>query len=176
MISFSDEQIEKVALEKTKRLAKRLENEPETKTFITIDDDVKEDEKWDCETILTTYSNIYNHPKLITQLPKTQIRLSNKTGLPLEDQQTKHLKNKSVNLPTKVEESDNDDDDDEDEEEEEDGDVRPTISLERKKGETSEERRARKHAVKEMRRVRHFVLLQFCFDLKKKFILGSTNH
>ena len=24
-------------------------------------------EKWDCESILSTYSNIYNHPKLITE-------------------------------------------------------------------------------------------------------------
>lgn len=23
--------------------------------------------KWDCETILSTYSNIYNHPKLISE-------------------------------------------------------------------------------------------------------------
>lgn len=27
-------------------------------------------EKWDCESILSTYSNIYNHPKLITE-PKS---------------------------------------------------------------------------------------------------------
>lgn len=26
--------------------------------------------KWDCESIISTYSNIYNHPKLISDPPK----------------------------------------------------------------------------------------------------------
>jgi hypothetical protein len=37
------------------------------------DDDEEEDEpkqKWDCESILSTYSNLYNHPKLIAEPPK----------------------------------------------------------------------------------------------------------
>lgn len=29
-------------------------------------------EKWDCESILTTYSNLYNHPRLIEE-PKVNI-------------------------------------------------------------------------------------------------------
>lgn len=28
-----------------------------------------EKEKWDCESILSTYSNLYNHPKLISEPP-----------------------------------------------------------------------------------------------------------
>ena len=28
---------------------------------------VEEKEKWDCETILSTYSNLYNHPKVIEE-------------------------------------------------------------------------------------------------------------
>lgn len=32
--------------------------------------DVREKDKWDCESILSTYSNIYNHPKLIPDPPK----------------------------------------------------------------------------------------------------------
>lgn len=31
--------------------------------------EVEEKEKWDCETILSTYSNLYNHPKLIMEPP-----------------------------------------------------------------------------------------------------------
>ena len=37
------------------------------------DEDEDEDEpkqKWDCESILSTYSNLYNHPKLIAEPPK----------------------------------------------------------------------------------------------------------
>ena len=33
---------------------------------------VEEKEKWDCETILSTYSNLYNHPKVIEE-PKVTI-------------------------------------------------------------------------------------------------------
>ena len=107
-------------------------DEPETRTTVFVHDDEKEEEKWDCETVLTTYSNIYNHPKLIATRSTPRIRLSNKTGLPL------------VERPPSISS----------EEEEEEG--RPSISFERKKDETSEERRARKHAVKDMRRVRYF--------------------
>lgn len=32
--------------------------------------DARERDKWDCESILSTYSNIYNHPKLIPDPPK----------------------------------------------------------------------------------------------------------
>lgn len=28
---------------------------------------IPEKEKWDCQSILSTYSDIYNHPKLITE-------------------------------------------------------------------------------------------------------------
>lgn len=55
--------------------SKRLMNETEDPTAITLQDD---DEKWDCETILTIYSNTYNHMKLITQIPLNKIRLSKK--------------------------------------------------------------------------------------------------
>lgn len=32
--------------------------------------DARGKDKWDCESILSTYSNIYNHPKLIPEPPK----------------------------------------------------------------------------------------------------------
>ncbi|CAF0792312.1 unnamed protein product [Rotaria sordida] len=138
----TEEQIEHAAIEKTKKLAKRLLNEPEKLTTVTVDDDENDDEKWDCETILTTYSNIYNHPKLITQNPINRIRLSKKTGLPLNDNNNK----------IKIKESTNDDDDDDNE-----STNQQTITFERKKGETSEERRTRKNAVKEIRRDRRII-------------------
>jgi len=132
----SEEQIEQIAIEKTKRLAKRLLNEPEVITTITLQDDEKDDDKWDCQTVLTTYSNIYNHPKLITQIPTNKIRLSRKTGLPLAD------KNKIPTKESAVEEQDDD---------------QSSIIFARKKDETSDERRARKHAVKEIRRDRRII-------------------
>jgi protein LTV1 len=134
LFCFSDEQIELVAIEKTKRLAKRLLNENEIITTINIQDDGNDNDKWDCQSILSTYSNTFNHPKLITQIPTNKIRLSKKTGLPLVE------KIKKIS----IEEQDDDEDED---------DNQQSIIFERKKGETSEERRARKHAIKEIRRV-----------------------
>lgn len=46
----------------------RLEKESDTDSddeLVTME--VPEKEKWDCQSILSTYSNIYNHPKLITE-------------------------------------------------------------------------------------------------------------
>nr|CAG4642616.1 EOG090X08PQ [Evadne anonyx] len=37
--------------------------------------------KWDCESILSTYSNLYNHPKLISE-PSKKIQVDPKTGIP----------------------------------------------------------------------------------------------
>lgn len=44
-----------------------------------------DEEKWDCQSILSTYSNIYNRPKVISERNSNpgKIRLSRKTGLPL---------------------------------------------------------------------------------------------
>jgi len=138
-------------------LAKRLLNEPEATTTITIEDDEKNDEKWDCETVLTTYSNIYNHPKLITQIPTNKIRLSKKTGLPLAD------KNKIPNKEEIVEE-DNDTN-------------QQSMIFQRKKDETSEERRARKHAIKEIRRVKFNFSLLFQITIETFFSSsGSSNY
>ncbi|XP_012253458.2 protein LTV1 homolog [Athalia rosae] len=45
--------------------------------------DTREDDKWDCESILSTYSNIYNHPQLISE-PKGpgKIKIDRRTGIP----------------------------------------------------------------------------------------------
>lgn len=34
---------------------------------------VEDKEHWDCESILSTYSNLYNHPKLISE-PKVRVK------------------------------------------------------------------------------------------------------
>ena len=45
---------------------------------------IDKSEKWDCESILSTYSNLYNHPAKITE-PKgpEKIKIDKKTGIPL---------------------------------------------------------------------------------------------
>merc|ERR1711976_450952 len=63
-----------------------------TKSALIEDDDEAADlvymkieekgEKWDCESILSTYSTLYNHPKLISEPKNNKIQLSSKTGIP----------------------------------------------------------------------------------------------
>jgi protein LTV1 len=49
----------------------------------------KEVPQWDCETIVSTYSNLDNHPAVISAAStRPKIRLSRKTGLPLSLSQT----------------------------------------------------------------------------------------
>ena len=59
----------------------------------------KEKAQWDCETILSTYSNLDNRPTTIAMKEARQgihrIRLSKKTGLPLAPKRSKKRKEKS---------------------------------------------------------------------------------
>ena len=103
---------------------------------------------WDCETILTLRSNLYNHPGTITEPgrarapPLGMIRL-NKAGIPV-----------GVVLPRKAGAVDGGDDNDEDMDiDSHAGRAKnSTVVAERKKGETAEEKRSRKNAVKEAKR------------------------
>jgi len=95
----------------------------------------KEKPDWDCESIISTYSNIYNHPKIIDE-PKV-IKLD-KSGIPmgvLKDKQTEK-KRQEIELDM-IEEG-------------------QPISLSniRKKNETAEEKKARKQEVKLFRKER----------------------
>ncbi|XP_041640193.1 protein LTV1 homolog [Cheilinus undulatus] len=97
------------------------------------------EEKWDCETIISTYSNIYNRPKVIEEPSKPKpIRVSQKTGIPLDVLPAKGLTNKQVERMTRINDSD-----------------LPRVSTQpRDKTESKEERKARKQAVKEERKER----------------------
>ncbi|XP_031553215.1 protein LTV1 homolog [Actinia tenebrosa] len=99
--------------------------------------DVTPKEQWDCESILSTYSNLYNHPTLIKEPSKAkQIKLSNKTGIPIGVLPTK---------PTSKNSTDQD---------EMDTGKNILISGPRTKDEDKEAKINRKKAVKEERRAR----------------------
>ncbi|KAK2817505.1 hypothetical protein Q5P01_025696 [Channa striata] len=98
------------------------------------------EEKWDCETIISTYSNIYNRPKVIEDPPKQAkpIRVSNKTGIPLDVLPARGLTAKQAERMTRINDSD-----------------LPRVSTQpRNKEESKEERKARKQAIKEERKER----------------------
>ena len=90
--------------------------------------------QWDCETILSTYTNIYNHPKVIPIPPRVRL---NKKGVAEED---KKDEDEGVSVSSS------------EEDEEEENTVQ--ISNLRTKSETGEEKRARKKAVKEAQALR----------------------
>ncbi|XP_051062135.1 protein LTV1 homolog [Phodopus roborovskii] len=114
-----------------------------------LDESAKEDmvtvvlqearEKWDCESICSTYSNLYNHPQLIRYEPKPkQIYLSSKTGIPLNVLPKKGLTAKQVERMQMINSSD-----------------LPKVSTQpRPKSESKEDRKARKQAIKEERKER----------------------
>lgn len=97
------------------------------------------EEKWDCETIISTYSNIYNRPKVIKDLPKRKpIRVSSKTGIPLDVLPARGLTAKQAERMTQINDSD-----------------LPRVSTQtRDREESKEERKARKQAIKEERKER----------------------
>lgn len=97
------------------------------------------EEKWDCETIISTYSNIYNRPKVIEDPPKPkQIRVSSKTGIPLDVLPNRGLTAKQAERMSRINDSD-----------------LPRVSTQpRSKEESKEERKARKQATKEERKER----------------------
>ncbi|KAM4709442.1 protein LTV1 homolog [Discoglossus pictus] len=96
-------------------------------------------EKWDCESILSTYSNLYNHPQIIKDPPKTKpIKVSSRTGIPLDVLPARGLTSKQVERMEMINDID-----------------LPRVSTQpRLKDESKEERKARKQAIKEERKER----------------------
>lgn len=102
-------------------------------------------EQWDCESVLSTYSTLYNHPKIISERKLDPIRLSSKTGIPKDtlgrgltsaalkqlDRETGQVEDDLASVRSRITE----------------------LSM-RPKHETLEEKRARKEAVKNIRRER----------------------
>lgn len=114
-----------------------------------------DEDRWDCRTILTTYTNTENHPHLVREERRrrarqqaeddakedalvdatSRIKLSHKTGLPLG----------VLRPPTNASLEDESDDDDS---------PLPNLGAARNANETTEEKRARKAAVKEAKAAR----------------------
>jgi len=93
----------------------------------------KKERDFDCETILTTRSTLYNHPRRIVELAN-KIRLNPKSGLPIDMKYAK---------PDKGQIAEEDESADSEEEPEPEN-----LGVKRSKGETPEEKKARKQAIK----------------------------
>ncbi|KAK7465279.1 Protein ltv1 [Stygiomarasmius scandens] len=122
-------------------------DEEEQDIFVELEEDKKD--RWDCETILTTYSNLENHPRLIRardSKPIPKIRLDPKTGLPSIAEDPSKTKAHSTKSHKNV--SFKNDSDDSDYENEDDDESAPHQTITRSRNETAEEKKARKKAVK----------------------------
>lgn len=112
------------------------EEEKEEMETIVIEEPA---EKWDCESILSTYSNLYNHPQIIKDPPKPKpIKISAKTGIPLGVLPGRGPTAKQVERMERIN----------------DGDLPRVSTQQRSKHESTEERKARKQAIKEERKER----------------------
>ncbi|CAD5123305.1 DgyrCDS11662 [Dimorphilus gyrociliatus] len=118
------------------RIPKTLNYQDSDEEFIAVEvEEEDKGEKWDCETILTTYSTIYNNPKVIDDKPK-KIQLTKRLAvpndaLPSQNRATNRQKDKDIYKPN--------------------FDKACTV---RNKEESAEERKARKKAIKDERRER----------------------
>lgn len=68
------------------RLAKLLQGESSEEEMVELEvDDDTPDKKWDCESVLSMSSNLYNHPKMIAEprsRKSSKIVIDAKTGVP----------------------------------------------------------------------------------------------
>ncbi|KAF9200861.1 hypothetical protein BGZ49_008913 [Haplosporangium sp. Z 27] len=115
---------------------------------------------WDVQTILSTYSNLDNHPGMIKEQSRRRIHIDPKTGMPIV---TEKLSKKALQRKKELEDaataaaasengdnSGSEDNSDEDFEEEEP----ENLGVKRNKAETKEEKKARKEAIKAEKRNR----------------------
>jgi len=136
----------KAHLKTLKKLEKSLMEEPDDLASVHTAIDnmfaVAVKERWDCESIISTYSNLENHPAIIVEPKKLKskkiIKLHEKTGIPLGI-----LPSKKDIVTLKKEKS-------EKEEEEEEEPV--NFGEARSKEETKLDKKARKAAVKALRK------------------------
>jgi len=123
----------------------------EVDEFCEVEIENKYGDGWDAESIISTYSNKYNHPKLISERkPRDIIELSSKTGIP-KNTLGRGLTSAALKQLDRM--NHHSDDDELDDEIQTVASRASQLSI-RNKHETIEEKRARKQAVKEFRRER----------------------
>ncbi|XP_063629480.1 protein LTV1 homolog [Cydia splendana] len=117
--------------------------------------EVPREERWDCETILSTYSNLYNHPKIIEEPKKPgKIRINPVTGIPKDVLGSDNkLTMRSLAKFNALQDTRDDDDDDAVTNAETVLSTLSVLSL-RPKDENPEEKKERKRLLKEYRKER----------------------
>ncbi|KAF9998901.1 hypothetical protein BGZ80_008315 [Entomortierella chlamydospora] len=118
-------------------------------------------DSWDVQTILSTYSNLDNHPGMIKEQPRRRIHIDPKTGMPVV---TEKLSKKALQRRKEIEDAaaaaaaaengGNSDDENNSDEEDFEEEEPENLGAKRNKEETKEEKKARKDAIKAEKRNR----------------------
>ncbi|KAI8973511.1 Low temperature viability protein-domain-containing protein [Mycotypha africana] len=126
-----------------------------TEDYIGLERPVqKQRAAWDVQTVISTYSNLENHPALISDRGLSRkIRLDPKTGMPILVEVDRRKKTNSKMNETSIPEEDEDNETSE-EEDEEDYEPAENKGVPRSKHESKEEKKARKQAAKEAKKVK----------------------
>ncbi|KPJ08097.1 Protein LTV1-like [Papilio machaon] len=145
-------------LDKEKEIARlqRLQEIEEESEEEMVTVEVEPKERWDCETILSTYSNLYNHPKLIEEPKKPKkIAINTKTGIPKDTlgKDNKLTLKTLAKFNAQQEHGDQSSDDDGDTQAETVLSTLSVLSI-RPKDESPEEKKERKRLLKEYRKER----------------------
>lgn len=111
---------------------------------------------WDCQSVISTYSNLENHPHLISDRgPKKKISIDPKTGMPIlvENNRKSQRKNKSRYYDAHSDDEEQDQDQEEEDDDDDDEEARANLGERRSKVETKEEKKERKQALKDAKKV-----------------------
>ncbi|KAF9933798.1 hypothetical protein FBU30_004396 [Linnemannia zychae] len=112
-------------------------------------------DNWDVQTILSTYSNLENHPGMIKEQPRRRIHIDPKTGMPVV---TEKLSKKALQRQAEAEaaaKAENGDEEGSDNESSGEEFVEAeNLGAKRNKAETKEEKKARKEAIKQEKKLR----------------------
>jgi len=128
------------------RISNDGNEEDDIDDLISSDEEDKKD-RWDCETILSTYTNLENHPRLIRVLdpkPVPKIALDPKTGLPSLVDIVQYPQKNKITVPINTSEDSEDSD----------NDVPRRETITRPRNESKELKKVRKAAVKAERQTR----------------------
>ncbi|KAF9548759.1 hypothetical protein EC957_005693 [Mortierella hygrophila] len=117
-------------------------------------------DNWDVQTILSTYSNLDNHPGMIKEQRRRRIHIDPKTGMPVV---TEKLSKKALQRQAEIAaaeeaaakaENGGASDDEFDEEDDSEDEEAENLGVKRNKAETKEEKKARKEAIKQEKKSR----------------------
>ncbi|KAF6754289.1 cytoplasmic protein [Ephemerocybe angulata] len=141
-----------VGLDERVRIQRDGEDDDDTDLLDLVEEEPKD--RWDCETILSTYSNLDNHPRLIrarTSKPVPKITLDPRTGLPsIAESNTKPTPKRGLNVRQPLSNSEDTD--------EYDSDVTTKghrgAAVGRPRNESAEEKKARKAEIKQQKQSR----------------------